>query len=102
VRVLVTGAVGPLGREVVTRLGPPGWSGRRGLVADMTGVVHAAAIPAPTLEAEQEILSNNVISAYQVPDAAGRGGVRRIVHVSSLPAIGSPTPGTGPRRSRCR
>jgi nucleoside-diphosphate-sugar epimerase len=114
VRVLVTGAAGTLGREVVAHLGSLGWSVRahdreppdpaladevstgdlrdpehaRALVAGMSGVVHAAAIPAPTLGAEQEIFTNNVMSAYQVLDAAGRGGVPRMVYVSSLSALG--------------
>jgi nucleoside-diphosphate-sugar epimerase len=60
----------------------------RSLVEGMSGVVHAAAIPAPGLAAEQEIFTNNVMSAYQVLDAAGRYGVPRIVYVSSTSALG--------------
>jgi nucleoside-diphosphate-sugar epimerase len=57
--------------------------------------VHAAAIPAPQLGTEQEIFTNNVMSAYQVLDAAGRGGVPRIVYVSSLSALGFAYSGHG-------
>ena len=37
---------------------------------------------------EQAVFTNNVMSAYQVLDAAGRGGVPRIVYISSLSALG--------------
>jgi len=114
VRVLVTGAAGTLGREVVAHLATLGWAVRaddrvpldpatadevstgdlldpehaRALVAGMSAVVHVAAIPSPIPGAEQEIFTNNVLSAYQVLDAAGRAGVPRIVYVSSLSALG--------------
>jgi nucleoside-diphosphate-sugar epimerase len=114
VRVLVTGAAGTLGREVTARLAALGCTVRAhdrapldptladevitgdlrdpehagALVAGMSGVVHAAAIPSPRLGTEQEIFTNNVMSAYQVLDAAGRVGVPRIVYVSSLSALG--------------
>jgi nucleoside-diphosphate-sugar epimerase len=60
----------------------------RALVAGVSAVVHAAAIPSPARGTEQEIFTNNVMSAYQVLDAAGRAGVPRIVYVSSLSALG--------------
>jgi nucleoside-diphosphate-sugar epimerase len=113
VKVLVTGAAGTLGREVVAHLRSAGWRVRahdlvpldpaaadevatgdlrdpelaRSLVEGMSGVVHAAAIPAPRPD-EQAVFTNNVMSAYQVLDAAGRAGVPRIVYVSSLSALG--------------
>lgn len=113
-KILVTGAAGTLGREVVSHLGSLGWSVTahdrvpldpggadevvtgdlgdpehvRSLVEDVSGVVHAAAIPAPGIVPEQELFTNNVMSAYQVLDAAGRCGVPRIVYVSSLSALG--------------
>ena len=112
-KVLVTGAAGTLGREVVAHLRSLGWSVRahdlvpldpaqadevatgdlrdpehvRSLVDGMSGVVHAAAIPSPRPD-EQAVFTNNVMSAYQVLDAAGRGGVPRIVYISSLSALG--------------
>lgn len=60
----------------------------RELVDGVSAVVHVAAIPAPMLGTEQEIFTNNVMSTYQVLDAAGRVGVPRIVYVSSLSALG--------------
>lgn len=116
-RVLVTGAVGLLGREVVTRLAAGGWSVRAhdrtplppGLpaaadefrcgdlldpeqaaqaVEGMDAVVHAAALPSPSLGTEQEVFTVNVEAAHRVLSAAGHAGVRRIVHISSLSALG--------------
>jgi nucleoside-diphosphate-sugar epimerase len=114
VKVLVTGAAGTLGREVHALLHATGHTVRahdrvpfdpasadeqvtgdlldpvhaREIVAGVSAVVHVAAIPAPMLGSEQEIFSNNVMSAYQVLDAAGRAGVPRIVYVSSISALG--------------
>jgi nucleoside-diphosphate-sugar epimerase len=114
VRLLVTGAAGRLGREVVAHLRSRGWSVRahdrapidpaladevvggdlcdprhaRTIVDGMDGVVHAAAFPSPTSAPGQEVFTNNVQSAYQVLDAAGCGGVPRIVYISSLSALG--------------
>jgi nucleoside-diphosphate-sugar epimerase len=113
VRILVTGAAGTLGSAVVAHLRSLGWSVRahdlvpldpaqadevvtgdlrdpghvRSLVDGMTGIVHAAAIPSPRPD-EQAVFTNNVMSAYEVLDAAGRGGVPRIVYISSLSALG--------------
>ena len=113
-KVLVTGAAGTLGREVVAHLSASGWSVRaddrvpldpasadevgsgdlldpehaRAIVAGMSAVVHIAAIPSPMLGRAQEVFSNNVLSAYQVLTAAGEAGVPRIVYISSLSALG--------------
>jgi nucleoside-diphosphate-sugar epimerase len=113
VKILVTGAAGTLGREVVAHARSLGWNVRahdlvppdpaeadevvtgdlrdpeqvRPLVDGVSGVVHAAAIPSPRPD-EQAVFTNNVMSAYQVLDAAGRAGVPRIVYVSSLSALG--------------
>ena len=113
-KVLVTGAAGTLGREVLAHLRATGRTTRaddrvpidpaladevssgdlldpehvRALVDGVSGVVHVAAIPAPGLGTEQEIFTNNVMSAYQVLVAAGRTGVPRIVYISSLSALG--------------
>ena len=114
VKVLVTGAAGLVGREITAQLTAAGWSVRahdraplgagvadevadgdlrdrahtQALVGGVSAVVHAAAIPAPMLDVEQEVFANNVLSAYQVLDAAGRAGVPRIVFISSLSALG--------------
>ena len=112
-RVLVTGAAGLLGREVVAVLARGGWRvrahDRRILpseadeflcgdlldaeqaaraVAGMDAVVHAAALPSPSQGSEQEVFTVNVEAAHRVLSAAGHAGVRRIVHVSSLSALG--------------
>jgi nucleoside-diphosphate-sugar epimerase len=117
VKVLVTGAGGTLGREVVLTLGADGHSVRAhdrvplekavarnadevvtgdlrnhdhsGAVASgVDAVVHAAALPSPLSASEEEVFTNNVESTYQLLDAAGRAGVSRIVNISSLSAIG--------------
>lgn len=113
-KVLVTGAAGTLGREVVGHLRALGWTVRahdrepidraradevcagdlldpehvREILSGVSALVHAAAIPAPMLGTEQEIFTNNVLSTYQALDAAGRAGVARIVYISSLSALG--------------
>jgi nucleoside-diphosphate-sugar epimerase len=112
-KILVTGAAGMLGSAVVAHLRSVGWTVRAHdlsaldpavadevvtgdlrdpgqvsqLVDGMAAVVHAAAIPSPRPD-EQAVFTNNVMSAYQVLDAAGRAGVQRIVYVSSLSVLG--------------
>jgi nucleoside-diphosphate-sugar epimerase len=109
VKVLVTGAAGMLGRAVVAGLRAGGHAVRAhdrtapaggadeavtgdlrggGLAALLTGidaVVHAAAIPAPV---EPDVFDNNVGSTFHLLEAAATAGVRRIVYVSSLSAVG--------------
>jgi nucleoside-diphosphate-sugar epimerase len=58
-------------------------------------------MPSPRPD-EQAVFTNNVMSAYQVLDAAGRGGVPRIVYVSSLSALGSPSQNMARRPDPCR
>lgn len=116
-KVLVTGAGGVLGQEVVLRLAADGHAVRahdrvelpeeaaarvaevivgdlrdRGHLADalsgVDAVVHAAAYPAPTSAPEPEVFNNNIESTYNVLDMAGRAGIGRIVSISSLSAVG--------------
>ncbi|WP_329361407.1 NAD(P)-dependent oxidoreductase [Streptomyces sp. NBC_00669] len=113
-KVLVTGAGGLLGREVVTHLRESGHTVRAhdrtapdpatadevaggdlldptrltGLLDGVDAVVHAAALPSPEAAPHDEVFGNNVRAAYLVLDAAGRAGVRRAVNISSLSALG--------------
>jgi nucleoside-diphosphate-sugar epimerase len=112
-RVVVTGARGKVGRAVVAAMqgaghevtevdlvapvfeaalpGEPGY-----LRADLTdageafavvrgaeAVVHAAAIPDPLHHPPQVVFHNNVMSVFNVLEAAVRLGVRRFVNISS-------------------
>ncbi len=53
-------------------------------------VVHFAAIPAPDLMPEELTFRTNILSTYNVFDAALRAGVRRIVWASSETTLGLP------------
>lgn len=53
-------------------------------------VVHLAAIPAPDLMPDDVIFRNNVVSTYNIFDAAIRVGVKRIVWASSETTLGLP------------
>lgn len=53
-------------------------------------VVHFAAIPAPDLQPEEVTFRTNIVSTYNVFDAALRAGVRRIVWASSETTLGLP------------
>lgn len=113
-KVLVTGAAGRLGREVVAHLRESGHrvrahdrtapdpatadevaggdlldpAGPAGLLDGVDAVVHAAALPSPYSAPHDEVFTNNVRATYLLLDAAGRAGVRRAVNISSLSALG--------------
>jgi UDP-glucose 4-epimerase len=117
-KVLVTGARGKvgsaaaarlahLGHDVVTTdLAPPAYErdepGAPPYVrADLTdagvchplvdgcdAVVHAAALPDPLHDPPHVVFRTNLMSTFNVLEAAVRAGVRRIVHVSSETAPG--------------
>ena len=53
-------------------------------------VVHFAAVPAPDLMPEDVAFRNNVMSTYNVFDAAMRSGVKRVVWASSETTLGLP------------
>jgi nucleoside-diphosphate-sugar epimerase len=103
VKVLVTGAHGTLGTEVVAHLRALGHDVRShdrpdgdlrdrdvvaAAVAGMDAVVHAAAIPEPVSHEPHETFGNNVESTFHVLDLAGRTGIRRVVSISSASALG--------------
>ena len=117
-RVLVTGGLGGSGRWIVDRLASDGHDvacvdqqfteSERGnvdvrttdlteggrvfdLVAefDPDSVVHWGAIPDPLNHAGGEVFENNVLSTYNVLDAAGRAGAK-VVWASSESAMGFP------------
>jgi nucleoside-diphosphate-sugar epimerase len=112
-RVLVTGARGKVGsaavgclqargHEVVaTDRGTPVFEASepgepRYVQADLTDagaahhvvrgcdvVVHAAALPEPSQNVPHDVFANNLLAAFNVVEACVRGGVRRLVNVSS-------------------
>lgn len=59
-------------------------------------VVHLAAIPAPDLQPEEVTFRTNILSTYNVFDAALRAGVRRIVWASSETTLGLPFSAANP------
>jgi nucleoside-diphosphate-sugar epimerase len=114
-RVLVTGAAGLLGLQVVRRLAAEGWSVvglvmgdgeppdgldtvvegnaadpavARRAVAGVDAVVHLAAIPAPTLGSNELVFGQNTLATFCILDAATDAGVSRAVVASSIAALG--------------
>jgi nucleoside-diphosphate-sugar epimerase len=115
VRVVVTGASGKAGRAVVRDLLehdhdvlgvdilPPAESSATSLVADLTvfgetveclagveAVVHLAAIPAPGIHTEERTFRTNMLSTFNVFEAARLHGLRRVVWASSETVLGLP------------
>ena len=118
-RIVVTGSSGKVGRATVAELsgagydvvgvdltrGPVGQAG--GIVADLTemgqvvellagadAVVHHAAIPAPGLRSEEVTFRTNMMSTFNVFEAAALLGTPRVVWASSEMTLGLPF---GPR-----
>lgn len=60
------------------------------------GVCHLAANPSPAGQARIDVFDNNVRSAYNVLQAAGDLGVRRVIYASSEMATGLLTEGKTP------
>ena len=120
VRIAVTGGSGKLGRNVVRRLSGDGHSvlnldrtGERsptlalvdlrnyGQVLDVImglddrhqgfdAIVHLAAIPAPGLVPDAATFENNMLSTYNVFQAARRAGIKKVVYASSETVLGLP------------
>ncbi|MFP3581186.1 NAD(P)-dependent oxidoreductase [Arthrobacter sp. SIMBA_036] len=119
-RIAVTGGSGKLGRSVVRRLVQDGHDvlnldrvGTRGpgyvnvdlrnygQVLDVIlglddrhngidAIVHLAAIPAPGLAPDAAIFENNMLSTYNVFQAARRAGITKVVYASSETVLGLP------------
>lgn len=119
-KIAVTGGSGKLGRHVVRRLTDDGHqvlnldrAGERGpglVVVDLRNygqvldvflglddrhsgfdaVVHLGAIPAPGLMPDAATFENNMLSTYNVFQAARRAGIKRLVYASSETVLGLP------------
>ena len=115
-RLLITGGGGSLGRWVVEELrsdhevvvagleeAPPdsAWPGVRCEQADLTdaeaaarvadgaeAIVHLAAIPSPIGREPEDVFANNMISTFNVVEAAIRQGARKVIYSSSGSALG--------------
>ena len=114
-KVVVTGASGKAGRAVVRALlehdhdvlaidvVPPAESSAPSLLADLTdygqaveclagrdAVVHLAAIPASEIHTEETTFRTNMLSTYNVFEAARLLGLARVVWASSETTLGLP------------
>ena len=114
-KVVVTGASGKAGRAVVHDLVehdydvlaadvvPPSGSPATSLLVDVTdfgqtveclsgvdAVVHLAAIPAPGIHTEETTFRTNMLSTYNVFEAARLVGLQRVVWASSETILGLP------------
>ena len=112
-RIAVTGSSGKLGAVVVTYLAEAGHDvlsldrvGERrdgflvvdfrdygqvvDALADVEAIVHLAAIPASGLAPEAETFHNNMLSTFNVFQAARRLGISTIVYASSETLLGLP------------
>ncbi|WP_457973690.1 NAD-dependent epimerase/dehydratase family protein [Arthrobacter sp. D1-17] len=119
-RIAVTGGSGKLGRSVVRRLSEDGHSvlnldrtgapsptlalvdlRNYGQVLDVIlglddrhqgfdAIVHLAAIPAPGLVPDAATFENNMLTTYNVFQAARRAGIKKVVYASSETVLGLP------------
>jgi nucleoside-diphosphate-sugar epimerase len=113
-RVVVTGGSGMAGRAVVEGLVENGFDVtnvdlvasdgpapfRRADLEDLgqvygclrgaEAVVHIAAIPRPTLDVPEVVFRTNVMSAFNVLEAAAALGINRVVSASSVSVLGFP------------
>jgi nucleoside-diphosphate-sugar epimerase len=118
-RIAVTGGSGKLGKSVVARLRSEGHvvinldkTGSRGafiridltdygqvidalfgindLASGFDAVVHLGAIPAPGIVPDVATFHNNMLSTYNVFQAARRAGIQKLVYASSETVLGLP------------
>jgi nucleoside-diphosphate-sugar epimerase len=114
-RIAVTGAAGRIGRYVVQELLGHGYevvavdrrlpqehAHRRlevdltdlgqvcGALEDVDAIVHLGAIPSPTVHPPEVVFQNNVVSTYNVLEAAAIRGIRKVATASSVSAYGMP------------
>ena len=113
-RVVVTGGSGLAGRAVVKDLMDHGFDVvnvdlvpsdgpapfRRadlvdlgqtyGCLRDAEAVVHFAAIPRPTLDVPEVVFRTNVMSTFNLLEAASTLGINRVVYASSVSVLGFP------------
>src|SRR3954466_8480942 len=61
-----------------------------GCLRDAEAVVHFAAIPRPTLDVPEVVFRTNVMSTFNVLEAASTLGINRIVYASSVSVLGFP------------
>jgi len=113
-KVLVTGGLGTVGKAVVTRLVAGGYAVRvidrlpqasvegaeyaccdiedypalRSQARDCDAVIHLAALPQPAMGRADEIYRINTAGTFNVFQAAAEQGIRRVVHASSINALG--------------
>ncbi len=60
----------------------------RRVVEGVDAIVHLAAIPSPNIHPPEVLFKNNIISTFNVLQAASTLGVKRVVIASSLSALG--------------
>ncbi|GHO72130.1 epimerase [Ktedonobacter sp. SOSP1-52] len=113
-KVVITGASGAIGQAIVPRLLAEGIEvigldkkasqlGIRLVLADLCdlghvytaligadAVIHLGALPSPHHAPADVVYSNNVLSQFNVFEAAANLGIRRIVNISSVSALGFP------------
>src|SRR5215217_2287653 len=61
-----------------------------GCFRDAEAVVHFAAIPRPTFDVPEVVFRTNVMSAFNVLEAASTLGINRVVYASSVSVLGFP------------
>ena len=110
-RVLVSGSDGRIGRATVRELQAHGYEVTPadvlssqpwrtqivdfqdlgqviGVMQGQDAIVHLAAIPSPELHTNEVVFRNNVVSTFNVLEAAAILGIKKVVMASSISALG--------------